>query len=241
MLELPAAARLVAWGNAALVGAISLDEAADAVAGRENDANRVGGVPGEDGDVALGYALGRLRGRGVASLRLVLPRPGDIAGLTGPAAFNQAAVEAGEAALGVGADLGLVPAGRGRWIVQSIGPVPPVSSTVRDADRELLAAMREATEELVRLDLARSAPVGAEGLAQFGRPARDALLPPCAPAPAQRLAALAQRLRTALETAIESDGGAVTAGEIALRSATLRDVEVATRRALEAACSAPPG
>ena len=34
-------------------------------------------MPGEDADVPVSIALGRLRARGVTGLRLVLPEPGD--------------------------------------------------------------------------------------------------------------------------------------------------------------------
>ena len=83
MQELTPAARLSAWGNAALEGAISLDDAADAIAGS-------GGAPtGSSGWPASRAASTwptRWDGCGPTApigLRLVLPRPGDIGGLPG--------------------------------------------------------------------------------------------------------------------------------------------------------------
>ena len=60
--DLPAAARLVVWGNAALCGAVSPDEAADRVTGPTDASHRMFGLPGEDGGVSLPYALARLPG-----------------------------------------------------------------------------------------------------------------------------------------------------------------------------------
>ena len=46
--DLPAAARLVAWGNACLTGAVSPDEAAERVTGPTDATHRVFGLPGRD-------------------------------------------------------------------------------------------------------------------------------------------------------------------------------------------------
>ena len=89
--DLLPAGRLAAWGSAALTGAASPDEAADAVAGPVDPGHRVTDLPGEDGPVTLPYALVRIRSLGASGLRLVLPRPGDVSGLPGPAGANAAA------------------------------------------------------------------------------------------------------------------------------------------------------
>ena len=71
----------------------------------------------------LAYALARLRALGVTGLRLVLPRPGDAAGLPGPPAFNERAVGRGEAVLTVGGPpLGLLDETRGTWSVHPVAP-----------------------------------------------------------------------------------------------------------------------
>ncbi len=165
--------RLVAWGNALLGGSAAPDDVADAVRGtdtrhlvREAD----GGVSG------LTLALGRLRGRGVTGLRLALPVPGHPLGLSGPAAFNSAAIEAGEAVLAVGGGIGFVPEiawhGAGEDEADGITEVvwqcldvrddaPPADvPALGDAERELLEAMRDATELLLRLDVAGGARAG---------------------------------------------------------------------------------
>lgn len=63
------------------------------------------------GQVPLRKYLANLRVDGLGELRLALPAPGDPLGLSGPAEFNSAAVDAGQAAIAVLSDrcLGLVP------------------------------------------------------------------------------------------------------------------------------------
>ena len=95
MHELTSAARLSAWGSAALEGAVSLDDAADVIAGSDRAAHRVFGLDGEDGGVNVAYALGRLRADGAHGLRLVLPRPGDIGGSARAGAVQRAGTVAG--------------------------------------------------------------------------------------------------------------------------------------------------
>ena len=71
MFELPASARLVAWGNALLAGAVSPDEATDRIVGGDPP-HRVAGLPAEPAPVGLSLALGRLRSGGVSALRQVV-------------------------------------------------------------------------------------------------------------------------------------------------------------------------
>ncbi len=102
------ATALVAWGNAWLTGHVGLDEAVDAV--EKNAGPQILG--GEPAEVTLRRGLGDLRVGGLSALRLALPEPGDPLGLTGPPAFNAAAIEAGAAVVAVldGRAMGLVPA-----------------------------------------------------------------------------------------------------------------------------------
>lgn len=237
MLDLPRSARLVGWGNAVLSGAVSLDEAVDAVVGADPP-HRVAGLPGEGAPVALALALGRLRALGATGLRLVLPRPGDPAGLPGPASFNELAVAAGEAALTTGTpQLGLLPAGRAMWQAYDVQAHPLSVPSLAEADRALQEALREATEELVRLDVASWRPEVAELLEALRDPVADDALPPAYPARAHRVLALARRVDAIASFAETSHGGAVSAGQITLRSSALRHLTVAARRAVEAACN----
>src|SRR3954469_20375759 len=174
--ELSAAGRLAAWGTAALMGAVSPDEAADQVTGSHDPAHRVLGLPGEDTAVNLPYALARLRSLGAGGLRLVLPRPGDVAGLPGPAAFHERALARGEVVLTAGGPaLALLGEGRGIWSVSPVAADRRTPLSLTDAARELDAVMREATALLVRLDVARWEPAAAEVLAARSEAARPEL------------------------------------------------------------------
>lgn len=238
--ELTAAGRLAAWGTAALTGAVSPDEAADEVSGPHDPAHRVTGLPGEAAAVNLPYALARLRALGVTGLRLVLPRPGDTAGLPGPPSFNELAVLAGDAAITVGGTaLGLLPGVRGSWSVHAVSLDVRTPQSLAEAGRALGAAMREATELLVRLDLSRWEPAAADVLAARSRAERPAL-PMSVPVPAHSVLHQALRVAAIVAVATTGDGAAVTAAEMSARSTALRGLDTASRRAIEAACSPAP-
>jgi hypothetical protein len=237
--ELSSAGRLAAWGSAALVGAVSPDEAADEVRGHHDAGHRVLGLPGEVAAVNLPYALARLRSLGVTGLRLVLPRPGDATGLPGPPAFNERAVSRGEAVLTVGGPaLGLLDETRGTWSTHPVDLDRRTPMALADASRLLLGVMREATELLTRLDLARWEPEAAELLAARARSVRP-VLPTSADPRAHVVLDQALRVASITDLARSADGAAVTATEMATRDRVLRDLDSAARRAVEAACSAP--
>jgi hypothetical protein len=193
-------------------------------------------------------ALGRLRAAGATGFRLALPRPGDPLGLPGPAAFNHAAMAAGEAVLVAGAAYGVVPdireygpaQDRGQlvaWTVMPVEDTVPAVPTLSEAERELMLAMREAAEELVRLDVARWRPEVAESLAEIrghGR-APEAVLAPGYPVRAVKVLTQAQRLAAIADLASSDDGAAVTAQESRLRTSALTGLERVTRRAQLAA------
>jgi hypothetical protein len=251
MLSEHRSGRLVAWGNAWLGGHTSLDTAAEQVPHQGDEPHRVAGVPGEPEEVSWTVALGRLRGHGATGFRLALPRPGDPLGLNGPAAFNQAAIEAGEAVLLLGVSLGIVPSvtvygppqDQGqivRWEVVPVdGPESAAAAvpTLSEAERELADATREAAEELVRLDVARWRPELAEALATIrghGR-APEAVLPPGYPVRAVKVLTQAQRLAAIADLASADDGAAVSATQSRMRSSALTGLERVTRRAQIAA------
>ncbi len=239
MEDLLPAGRLAAWGSAALTGAASPDEAADAVAGPVDPGHRVTDLPGEDGPVTLPYALVRIRSLGASGLRLVLPRPGDVSGLPGPAGANAAAVSAGAAVLTTGdCHLGLVPSGRASWVAVPVSPDRRARPTLREAEHALGSAVRDAAVELARLDVARWDPAAAEvvqGRVASGRTS----LPPSAGPAAHALLAQGLRITRLVEVALASDGAAVTGGESTARSQVLRELGDAARHAVEVACSAP--
>ncbi|MEV0163030.1 hypothetical protein B0I32_115102 [Nonomuraea fuscirosea] len=217
---------LVAWGNAWLSGHVGLDEAADHV--------EAAGGPVVAGDVPLRKYLANLRGGGLREVRLALPAPGDPLGLSGPAAFNSAAVDAGQAAIAVLGDrnLGLVPVPdlRGssyvgvRLEIHDAGPVRHDLPTLSEAERELSDAIRAATEALTSVD----------GPAQDRpeRAPRGGELAPGYPGRAHRVSALATRLAAVLRLA---DERGLTSGQVAARATALRELDRAVRRALVAA------
>ncbi len=247
MQELTPSARLSAWGNAALEGTVSLDDAADAIAGA-GAAPRFFGLAGEPSGVNVAYALGRLRADGAVGLRLVLPRPGDVGGLPGPATFNELALLLGEAVLTVGGPPRGVIAGsseaRGAgepgeaWTVYDVAPDARTPLSLRDAEFGLNEAMREATAVLTQLDVARWEPVAATLLTERSGSDAPCALPMSSAPKAQHVLDGALRMLRIVELARQSDGAAVTSVEADTRRQVLRDLETAARRGLEAACSA---
>lgn len=250
VLVVPVSAVLVAWGNAWLAGDTGLDEAADTVE-RDHGPQVVTGPPGQPGDpadVPLRQRLAEFRTGGLVRLRLALPATGDPLGLTGPPALNAAGVEAGEVVLAdfSGESLGLVPAPdrRGssyvgvRWAAHAARSATPDIPTLPEAEQQLTAAMRDATQTLLDLDVPRWHPEAAETLAALRGGPRDEPaieLPAGYPPRAHRVAALAGRLALVLDIALTDEGGAVAASEMTARREALRDLERAVRRARVAA------
>ena len=250
MPETRRAGALTAWGSAYLAGVVSLDDA-DASTVGPDALHRVRGVPGEDADVPVSIALGRLRARGVTGLRLVLPEPGDPTGLPGPTSFTATAVAAGAAVVTVGPPeapaYALVAtsatAGSGDAVRWDVLPVdfalaPAGLPTLSEADRSLTETMTASTAVLATLDVARGRDDVAVRLRRLDRALREIDLPPTLTPRAQRLVATASRLLGVLDIAEETDGAAVTASETLRRSAALRPLRRATRYALCAAYSA---
>jgi hypothetical protein len=205
---------------------VGLDEAADHV--------EATGGPAVAGEVPLRKYLANLRAGGLRELRLALPAPGDPLGLSGPASFNSAAVDAGQAAIAVldGHNLGLVPAPdrRGssyvgvRLEVHESGSVRHDLPSLAEAERELSDAIRAATETL------SSVAGPAQGRPDLAPQGGD--LAPGYPARAHRVSTLAARLATVLRLA---DDRGLTSGQITARAAALRELDRAVRRALVAA------
>jgi hypothetical protein len=260
VLELPRSVRLAAWGTAVLGGrapveaavrAVTLDDEPHTVTSAED----LLGLPGGTG---LAAVLGRLTDLGVPGLRVVLPAPGDVAGLPGPPPVNSAAVAAGECVLtepvaqgwaaDLAAPLALVPevtafgsawepGAMVEWAVHRVNP-PRVTvvGSLAEAERQLREALVAATETLARLDVARWRDDAADRVAAV----RDGslptgALPPSAPGRTARVLAMAARVRAIVELAAEDDGAAVSGYEAQQRSAALRDLDGVSRRALAAA------
>lgn len=230
---------LAAWVTAWLRGAVAGDDVTLAVPGVE--AHRVSGLPDETDDAPWVAVLAAWRRRGAQAVRLVLPVPGDVRGLPSDnRAFTRAALEAGQALVGAG--IGLVPhaVGSGQllvWHAFEVGEPAPDPLTVREAQVELGAAMRETAGVFTREALGASADPTA--LAGARRAGETLELPPGHPGPAVALLAQARRLRAVLDLVVaDPRGGAVDRTGMAIREAALRPLLTAVRRARMAACNA---
>jgi hypothetical protein len=247
---MPAAARsarFVAWSNAVLAGQVSPDLAAARIVSSDA-AHRVDGLPEGDAQT-LPVVLARLSSHAVPAVRLVLPVSGDPVGLPGPGPMTTAALEAGEAVLlpqRPEGTFGLVP-GEAPGVVlwrayptstvpaSSLGPLP----TLAEADRDLAVALREATDLLAELDLARWDPDRADAVEALRKGRLDGEgLAPGYPNRAHEVLSRARRLRAIIELAGRDDGGAVTATEAVARRAALFPLDRAARYAEMAAHNA---
>lgn len=178
----------------------------------------------------LAEALPALAAREQEMWLLVLPQPGSLGALRGPVPLNRAALEAGEVVVGSSAGIALVPhaVGRGvQWRVHA-AERPFAPPTSYDAERALNETVLSAASTLARLDVAAGS-----------RPRSD---PSADLAPGyssrQRVAAdRAARLLLACETALDSDGAAVSAYEASVRAQELRRLHRAAADALCAAAS----
>ncbi|HET6167512.1 MAG TPA: hypothetical protein VFE07_11850 [Marmoricola sp.] len=231
---LPLSARLAWWGTAWLRGRVVTDLVLDAVLG--GDATHVvAGLPEIEGAVPLARALAELRIGGVETCGLALPMPGDPVGIGGPRELSTAALEAGEAVVAGG--IGLVPRRVGSAVEWSAYAASSRQlADVGETDRALRLALQESAVALADLDVARWRPEAADALMDLHRPPRLEP-PPGTPRRCAELAARALQAQAIVDLALEDDGGALSAVEIAARRAALQPLGAAARRGLVAACS----
>lgn len=226
---------LAAWANAFVAGRASLDEVVDEATWDTDGPHRVTGPPGAAtlGDLVVAW---RRTGEPV---RCVLPVPGDVRGLVGPAGFREAALTAGEAVI-AGA-VGAVPEvvdfapssapWQVTWQVWALEPGPGDWAAVADVQYELTTAIRETATALAAADVA-----GGAGSVEALRDARHAgehlRLPPGHPPRAVALLAQAERMAAVLDLALADPvGGAVDRMGMAARDSALRPLVTAVRRA----------
>lgn len=246
MVSLPRSARFAAWGTAWLRDVVGLDDVVDRVCG-EDEPHEVLDLP-SGATTTLPLALQELRGLGAQAFRVVLPVPGEPAGLAGPAELTADALDSGEAVLAVGAPYALVPdvqafgppGDQGHLVTWTCRPAnPPTTAlTLPEADQLLATALLDAGQTLTRLDVAAWRPEVATLLqdvrsGQLGEP-----LPRGFPARAQTVAARSVRVLAVVEFALRDDGGALSSDAANTRRATLTPLERAARHALVAACNA---
>jgi hypothetical protein len=248
-------ARLAAWTVAFFEGAVGPDDATDAVtlgavhrvAGLDDVTASLDAGPGPDADgpIGLSLALGSLRAAGGRRAWLLWPVPGDLHGLTGPAATNKVVVEAGQAVL-VEFDAGsparvLVPSRLGSsgvlWNALPAETPAGGRSSLAEADRSLKETVRTSVEALDALDVAR-APADGTDLDGLRRRTPELVPPPGFPNRARVLLDTAQRLVAVARLARTDDGAALNARESVRRVDVLRDVERVARHAFVAAVNA---
>ena len=235
---LPVSARLAWWGTAWLRGQVSPDDLLDAVL---------------DGDVAhlvtgepLLTALAGLRAAGATAFGAAFPREGAPVGLGGPADFNAAAIEHGEALVAVGAEPGLGPAPGGAD--GRVDGVPGCASAGagrrRGRPRAAGHPARCHATQLADLDVAQWRPEVADELMDL-RHRRIPAAPPGVPARCAELAARGLQALGIADLALADDGGALSADQSPSSGAPRSPpLDLAGRRALVAACSPeawPPG
>ncbi len=231
---LPVSAILSSWLGSVLTGHAPLDGLLESlqVTGPEQTV-----VGLEDEPLTLVLAVGRLRRLGASGCSLALPAPGDPAGLAGPSAFNERALEAGQAVVVTGSGLGLVPESSPHGITwRAQGGQEPPPPDLSQAGSDLRRQLMETTQRLVELDVARWRPEIADVLSDLRRDSA-ALLPPNFGARRVETVDRAMLCREVVGLAVEHEGGAVTAAEIEARRLALVPLDRAARHALVAACS----
>jgi hypothetical protein len=227
---------LAAWTSAWFQGQVGPDEVVDAVT-MDDAPHLVSGIALDL--VPLREVLAMWR-RAAASVRLVLPVPGDVRGVPATADFLAAAMEAGEAACG--GDLGIVPEVT-EYYPSSAPPTVVWHAFVVDAARpdyvqladvqfELTTAIRETATALTAADVAGGAADIADALRDARRAGEYLNLPPGFPARAVALLSQAERMQAVLDIAADDpEGGAVDRFGMSARDNALRPLAAAVRRA----------
>lgn len=238
---LPLALRTAWWATAWLRGHVVTDLLLDAVIGPDAT-HTVGGLAAlglsqAEGAESLLTGLARVRSEGATGFGLALPVEGDLVGLGGPASFNAAALEAGQAVVAPAAGLGLVPVRVGAavtWMAHRAArrQLPDVGQ----ADRDLRQELPRAADALADLDVARWRAEAADHLLNL-RHRPEVAAPPGVPARCVELTARALQAREIVALALLDDGGAVSSYEIAARREALLPLARAARHALVAAGS----
>ena len=156
---------------------------------------------------------------------LALPLPGALAPLRGPAAFNLAAVEQGEAVVASTAGIGLVPIRVGQAVQWRIFSAerPLVPSSPSEAERALNEVVIDAAATLSRLDVASGT---------LPQPPATAVLPPGYTSRQRATVQRATRLLAACDAALLNDGASISSFEANRRAQELRRVRAKAGDAL---------
>ncbi|HEY2041141.1 MAG TPA: hypothetical protein VGH11_00600 [Jatrophihabitans sp.] len=237
-------AQLAAWGSAWLAGSVSFDDVLEAVI---LDARHRPGVGFSAGTPSpVGAVLADWKQAGTRTLRVVLPRPGDVRGLAGPLAFREAALAAGEAVYGerfaVTIEVGPeTPSSAGREVYWHRADVEePMLDVISlaDAEHDLTEAIRNTASLFAQRGATSWLSDIAPALSDARRAGERLNLPASHPPRGVRLVAQAERLSAVLAVVDADQTGEVTAGAMADRSTALAPLRIAVRRALLAGYNA---
>ena len=259
LLALPRSVVLALWLARVGAGAEPLRRATAAVQGDDEPhtvrtAEDVPDLAPSDDPFGEGPSLAELLAAWASGERrsaAVLPVPGDVSGL--PPAVAEPAVEAGECLLVdvAGRSWAAVPEvvefgsalEPGHLVTWQVLPVPGwtlrlpgVVGTLGEAERALREALTTAVDALTGLDVARWREDAAEAIVALRSDADPGWdLPAGVPPRALHVLARAVRLRGIVQLATADDGGAINLWQADQRSAALREVDHAARRAIAAA------
>jgi hypothetical protein len=161
---------------------------------------------------------------------LALPVPGSLAPLRGPAAFNLAALDEGEAVVASSASLGLVPIRLGQAVQWRVFPaeLPLALGSPYDAERALNEVVIAAAATLSRLDVASG---------DWPELPAVAVLPPGYSSRQRATVERASRLLAACDAALLHDGASISSFEADRRAQELRGVRAKAGEALGSAVS----
>jgi hypothetical protein len=233
-MESLASVRMTANLNSMIRGQQSIEQAERAIVGDDVTHHVIDpdGVLGLDPlqASALDDALDALLPAEQDGWFLGLPMPGFLAPLRGPAAFNLAALEQGEAVVASTAGFGMVPIRVGQAVQWRIFTAerPLAPSSPYEAERALNEALIAAAATLSRLDVA------------FGdrpEPPAPTVLAPGYSARQRATAQRATRLFTACDAALRHDGASISSFEASRRAEELRTVRAKAGEVLGSAVS----
>lgn len=248
MLALPRSVLLALWLHGDGPGPVG--RAVDAVQGQD-EPHAVVGVPDVVADGGSLEDLVAAWTRGPRQAAALLPVPGDVSGL--PPEVAEIAVDAEECVLvhtaagswvavpdvvefGTVHDTGHLVTWQVRTVEDWRYRLPGLVGTLSEAEQSLRHALLGATEALANLDVARWRPDAAATIVALRSDVDPHWPVPVGLAPrAVRVLADAVRLRTIVALATADDGGAVNLWQADQRSAALRHIDHAARRAVAAA------
>lgn len=241
MPTVPSCARVSCWLNAWVARRRSADDVISGLLDGQLSVEFVSPIDRQPLSPAM--VLGALARLGVRRVSAALPTPGDLLGLGGPAGFNADALDAGEAVLWLGAAIGFIPTKVGRSTSWRGSPAtaPTYLPDVASADRDLRRALTGTAQTLADLDVASWNPDVADALLNLRDPGTDDGALPFASPLAARTAMSGLRCEQIADLAMDSEGGALSSGQVEQRWRALVLLRRSARAAIVAACSSVDG